>query len=308
MRITKYADKHLEALKNLKDLCELILMTVRDSFPSSKINVFRLSLELLDKEINYENYKEFLKFFDSVDLKKIERGLLFFGIIESEKKDIESVLECKILFGYRDYFTIELSAGDVNIIEKVFYKIFEGPLAKCEIYSYNEIEKKREEMERKEEERKKIVENCINILKNLNSYQTRMRKTLKDEDALQEFIFPILKSHFDSLSDEFHLPRFGAIEYKPDFGIPEAALLIECKYLKEKKDLKRIQKEISEDAIGYLNTSSQYKELIIFIYNSLNIPITEKFEKDFEKINGIERVIIVPGVTPNKKNLNENAA
>jgi hypothetical protein len=75
--------------------------------------------------------------------------------------------------------------------------------------------------------------------------------------------------------------------------------LIETKYLRKKGDLKKIQKEINDDTIGYLRASgSSYKYLVVLIYNSKNFPIPEKFSKDLEKKGDIKKVILAPGVTP----------
>jgi len=303
MDIEKKAKNKLEVVKNLKSVVELILAKMKKIDSSSKIDRFKFHMDLIDENIKYDNYEEFLKYFDISDLTKFEGGLVSLNVNKEEKVPYgirsDEILNIMIIIqAFRDEFLINISANDKNIIEEIFSIIFQGPLVKCKIYKYDKFEERKEK--RKEEFKKinDIIEECIHILENLNSYQERVSKIPKDEKALQEFIFPILKSHFENLLDEFSLPKFASIEYKPDFGIPEAQLLIECKYIKEKKDFKRIQKEINDDIVGYLQTASnQYKKIVVLIYNSKNTPISNKFKKDFEKVKGVEKIIIVPGVT-----------
>lgn len=308
MDITKNANNKLEVVKNIQGMVDVFLARMKQVDPSSKIDRFIFNMYLIDEAITYNNYKEFLKYFNISHLAKFEWGSISLTIDKEEKKpyiSTHTILSIIIHIKYmtEDEFSIEVSADDENIIKDIFSIIFQGPLAKCKIYQYNELEKRKKEREEKRNkelrEIKDIILNCIDILKNLNSYQERMSQPLRDEKALQEFLFPILKSHFENLLDEFNLPKFASVQYKPDFGIPEGRLLIECKYIKIKKDLKKIQKEISEDIIGYLQAAfNQYTKLIILIYNSANIPISNKFKNDFEKIKGVEKIIIIPGVIP----------
>ncbi|MCX6761032.1 MAG: hypothetical protein NTZ84_02950 [Candidatus Nealsonbacteria bacterium] len=307
MDITKKANNKLEVVKNIKNIVDSVLVRMKQFDSSSKISTFHFNTYLIDENVAYDNYEEFLKYFNYDDLTKFEWGSISLSIYKEENNSYKTekrILSIHVnIVGSGDEFSITVSAQDENIIKEIFDIIFQKILTGCKIYKYNEIEerKNKREEKRKEElrERSDIVFNCIYILENLNTYQERMHQPLKDEKALQEFLFPILKSHFENLLDEFSLQKFASIQYKPDFGIPEGKLLIECKYIRTKSDLRKIQKEISEDIIGYLRAASnQYNKLVILIYNSVNIPISKKFRDDFERIKGVEKIIIAPGVAP----------
>ena len=296
MKIAKYIllKSQKDFIKNFPRVYEVLLSIVKEKYPKSLITSFSLGLGLIDEELEYSSYDEFVLGKEKIDFRKLRRisGSIRF------KEDEQAYGELLHLFFMNEdskylYISVETPSTDTDIV-KIIEKFFDAVVSltpESRIYKYNPRVETQQEIKEK-------IKKCISILENLNRYQLRMRSPLKNEKALQDFIFPILKSHFEDLEDEFHLPRLGSIEYKPDFGIPSIKLLIECKYLRVKIDIKKIQKEIHDDVMGYLKASKQYINLIVFIYNSKNIPIPDKFVKDVEKIKGIKKVIIVPGVYP----------
>lgn len=58
---------------------------------------------------------------------------------------------------------------------------------------------------------------------------------IRSEADVQRIIWSILRPTFPDLVDEDFLPKFGAKNYKPDFGIPSLRLLIEAKYVSGSK-------------------------------------------------------------------------
>lgn len=202
-------------------------------------------------------------------------------------------------FSEDDTFEISIEGKNRTTVEKIFQE-FQTTFPECKqfVARIAEDEKKREDREKKEREKEAKIRKCSYILRNLNTLQVRMMAPLKDEKEVQAFLFPILKSHFDDLEDEFHLPKYGDIEYKPDFGVPSLKHLIEVKFLSKRTTSKDVQKEITDDSVGYLRNSNQYKTMTVFIYNSEVIPVSDRFTKDIESLKGIREVIIVPGVNP----------
>lgn len=202
---------------------------------------------------------------------------------------------------YRNELLIKIESQSLSLIDDIFEIIFTD-LKKCEIYNFDPVSEEKLALKKKREEKAQKVRDdinkCISILKNLNALQFRMKLSLRDEKELQSFLYPILKSHFQDLEDEFHLPRFGAIEYKPDFGVPSLALLLETKYIREVKDVKKVQNELITDSVAYLKAAVSYKKLIVFIYNNNNVPTPDRFEADLERIPGIVKVITIVGVKP----------
>ncbi len=293
MEITKYISlkSQKDFIKNFSPVYEALLTIVREKYPKRLITRFSLRLLLIDEELEYGSYDEFVLGKEKIDFRKL-RG--FSGHITFEDEQAYSELLRLFLSNWgREYLHMSVESPSTDIIE-IIEKFFDTLISLTpgsRIYQYNPRLENQQEIDKK-------IQKCISILENLNRCQLRMKSPLKDEKELQDFVFPILKSHFEDLEDEFHLPRFGNIEYKPDFGIPSIKLLIECKYLRVKKDIKKIQKEIHDDAVGYLKASKQYTNLLVFVYNSKNIPMSDKFVKDIKKIKGIKKVIIVPGAYP----------
>lgn len=117
-----------------------------------------------------------------------------------------------------------------------------------------------------------------------------------DEKDTQDIIWIMLRSQYDRLSREDTLPRFGAKNYKPDFGIPDINTLIEVKFIGEKTKVPDIQEEILADIPGYLNEATEYDNLIVFVYDaSHKLKDSGKFIDDIKGIEGISEVIVTPG-------------
>lgn len=146
------------------------------------------------------------------------------------------------------------------------------------------------------EAQREIIKSTINILEMIDQLQLRITSPIDNEKDFQSFLYPILRSHFYDLVDEHYLPTYGSISYKPDFGIPSAKLLIEAKVLNKDGDVKRIQKEIHDDLVGYLSASNDYRKLIVAIYNKNNAPINKFALLSLEKARGLERIIVCPSV------------
>lgn len=146
---------------------------------------------------------------------------------------------------------------------------------------------------------KEAITAAVKILEMSDDLQVRSLGIIENEKDFQNFLYPVLKSHFMDLEDEHYLPKYGTKSYKPDFGIPSAKLLIETKFIKNARDLKRCQAEIHDDAIGYINSSDKYNKVIVAIYNGGGVAVNKSEIKQLEKIRGIESVIICSHVIPN---------
>lgn len=120
------------------------------------------------------------------------------------------------------------------------------------------------------------------------------RWTIKDEDDVQSIVWLMLRSCFEDLVDEDTLPKFGHSSYKADFGIPSLGLLIEVKMVRKAQDFKKVEKEIMEDSIGYLQQTRRYSKLLVFIYDeSSSVQEHGTTRQDLSKIQAMEDVVIV---------------
>jgi hypothetical protein len=117
---------------------------------------------------------------------------------------------------------------------------------------------------------------------------------IKHEREVQDILWLILRSYFDDLIDEEKLKKLGHSSCNPDFAIPSLRLFIEVKYAYKKNDFKKIEKEIQQDVIGYLQNHPEYKKITVFIYDqSSSVQEHDITRRDLKKIDKIEDVIIV---------------
>src|SRR5262245_25776106 len=107
----------------------------------------------------------------------------------------------------------------------------------------------------------------------------------------------MLRSQFDRLDREETLATFGAKSYKPDFGIPDLATLVEVKFIGEKTRVQDTQESILADVPGYLREATGYISLIVFVYDAVQqLRDPRRFVEDLRQVTGRIDVIVVPGV------------
>ena len=120
-----------------------------------------------------------------------------------------------------------------------------------------------------------------------------IRWPIHSEREVQDIIWLILRPYFDDLVDEESLHKFGHSSYKPDFALPNLNLLLEVKYARLAADFKKIEKEIMQDSVGYMN-NSKYNKIMVFIYDhSCSVQEHEETRRALLQIDCIEDVIIV---------------
>lgn len=285
-----------EIILELDAIIDLVIKEVKkiDSETEERDSLI-ISYATPDQDITFENRAEFKN--DIVKIKDQKIRYMFLQSFYIEKKFEKDLyrtitfLSLNIAPKTDGYYTIEIRSSEqkvIPVIDNIFESITKNIFKEKHYYIHKPISETRSAQ-------KLIVLKCREILSKLDQYHGRIKTKITHEKKLQEFLYPILRSHFDDLEEEFILPKFGAKNYKPDFGIPSAKLLIECKYLRIKQDLKKIQVEINDDTVGYLKKSS-YQSIIVVIYNAGNIQIPQKYIKDIEMIKGIDKVIITTGV------------
>jgi hypothetical protein len=71
------------------------------------------------------------------------------------------------------------------------------------------------------------------------------------EPHLQEISDGILAAHDDMLIREFPFLRWGSVATKPDWSREDLVLWVEMKYVRDKKDIRPITKDIAEDITKY---------------------------------------------------------
>lgn len=108
----------------------------------------------------------------------------------------------------------------------------------------------------------------IGTLQRLRECCQYVRTSPKDERDVQDIVWIMLRAQHDRLQREETLPRFGAKQYRPDFGIPELRLLIEVKFIGSSTSPGDIQDEILADSAAYLGEHTEYQHMIVLIYDA----------------------------------------
>jgi len=124
-----------------------------------------------------------------------------------------------------------------------------------------------------------------------------LKEVPKNERAVQDVVWIMIRSHFDRVDRETTLPQFGIKGYRPDFGIPELRMLVEVKFVGEKTEPARIQDEILADVPAYLTSQSIYDSLVVFVYDAGNkLRDPAPLIRDLGSVAGISDIIVVPGI------------
>ena len=103
----------------------------------------------------------------------------------------------------------------------------------------------------------------------------------KNEPHLQELCDGLLRAHDPKLKREFPFFRWAVVMTKPDWSSSELALLIELKYVRAKKDIRPITKDIAEDIVKYGDNNQR---VLFVIYDPKHLILDEEsFAASVEK-------------------------
>lgn len=137
---------------------------------------------------------------------------------------------------------------------------------------------------------------------------TPVRWPVTEEREVQDVVWLIMRSAYDDVIDEDTLPKVGHSSYRADFGVPSIATLVEVKFARSAGDFRRIEKEVMEDSVGYLQETRTYERLVVFIYDdSASVQEHAVTRRALERLPNIEGVVIVsrpsqlPGSTEQRK-------
>ncbi len=171
-------------------------------------------------------------------------------------------------------------------------------LLECTIVRITPEDRKRAERLKAQEQ---CVSQCISIFNRLPELQARITRTPQSEKDVQEFVYPILKSHFPGMQEEDYLPKVAGTSSKPDFGVWDLGVVIEIKYLGENKSFKKLAEELHDDSRKYFGKSSPYEAMVVLIYNGASRPTPANFIADLENIDVIGGVVISPNIIPDSQ-------
>jgi hypothetical protein len=141
------------------------------------------------------------------------------------------------------------------------------------------------------------VTDVVRVLSRFRECCQYVSQPPKDERAVQDIMWIMLRANFDRLVREDALPKFGAKGYKPDFGIPDIGVLIEAKFVGENTKVPDIQEEILADIPGYVQSNSAYTGVVELVYDQAQkLRDATKFIEDLSTVAGILNVQVIPGI------------
>ena len=141
------------------------------------------------------------------------------------------------------------------------------------------------------------ISGVVSTLRRLRECCQYVRDVPRDERSVQDLVWIILRSQFDRLEREETLPRFGAKQYRPDFGIPDLHLLVEVKFIGVSTKTGDIQDEVLADVRGYLGEHTTFDSMVVLVYDhahKLRDPVP--FIEACRGVDGIVDVIVIPGI------------
>ena len=120
---------------------------------------------------------------------------------------------------------------------------------------------------------------------------------VENEYHVQNLLWTVLAPIFPDLDDEENLPSIGHKKPRADLGIRSLRTIIEVKFLRDRgqRGFAKIVEEISADAGLYLSRTTEYDDLIVFVWD--DCAQTEQhyeLKSGIEQINGVSAAIILP--------------
>jgi hypothetical protein len=135
----------------------------------------------------------------------------------------------------------------------------------------------------------------------LRQFEPAMRRwplegwPINDEKDVQAILHVMLRTIWPDVIDEETLRKVGHSFYIPDFAIPSLRLLIEVKFARRRADLKKVEKEVLQDASAYVAAAAgQFDQLVVFIYDhSASVQEHALVGSALERVSAIRSVVVV---------------
>src|SRR5205823_6177846 len=85
-----------------------------------------------------------------------------------------------------------------------------------------------------------------------------------NEYHVQDLLWVVLAPLFSDLESEGYSKKLGFVQPRADLTIPSLKLIIEAKFAYADDSLKKIQRELSEDAAAYFPQGGAFDRMIAF--------------------------------------------
>lgn len=112
-----------------------------------------------------------------------------------------------------------------------------------------------------------------------------------NEYHVQDLLWVVLAPLFSDLESEGYSKKLGFVQPRADLTIPSLKLIIEAKFAYVGNSLKKIQRELSEDAAAYFPQGGSFDRMIAFVWDD-----GARTEEHATLIQGLEQLERVAGV------------
>lgn len=112
-----------------------------------------------------------------------------------------------------------------------------------------------------------------------------------NEYHVQDLLWAVLAPLFGDLESEGYSKKLGFVQPRADLTIPSLKLIIEAKFAYASDSLKKIQRELSEDAAAYFPQGGSFESMIAFVWDD-----AARTEDHATLIQGLEQLERIAGV------------
>lgn len=112
-----------------------------------------------------------------------------------------------------------------------------------------------------------------------------------NEYHVQDLLWVVLAPLFSDLESEGYSKKLGFVQPRADLTIPSLKLIIEAKFAYTTDSLKKIQRELSEDAAAYFPQGGSFERMIAFVWDD-----AARTEEHATLIQGLEQLDRIAGV------------
>jgi hypothetical protein len=114
---------------------------------------------------------------------------------------------------------------------------------------------------------------------------------IDNEYHVQDLLWVVLAPLFSDLENEPYSKKLGFVQPRADLTIPSLKLIIEAKFAYASDSLKKIQRELSEDAAAYFPEGGFFDRMIAFVWDD-----GARTEEHATLIQGLEQLQRIAGV------------
>ena len=112
-----------------------------------------------------------------------------------------------------------------------------------------------------------------------------------NEYHVQDLLWVVLAPLFSDLESESYSKKLGFVQPRADLTVSSLKLIIEAKFAYAGDSLKKIQRELSEDAAAYFPQGGSFERMIAFVWDD-----AARTEEHATLIRGLEQLERVAGV------------